>query len=168
MENPEFLRSVTIFVEFEPEELRAVAEAMRVFRFSPGDLILEEGNPNRALHILKSGRLKVTRRVHDNDVTLAELQPGQSFGELSIIEDGVTSASLVALTDGEVLSLPIDRLAEFLRSHPAAATKFWRAVAVELRRRLIETNDVVRNYFEVNRALIENPVFRETFAIYAR
>jgi hypothetical protein len=41
-------------------------------------------------------------------------------------------------------------------------------VAVDLRRRLIETNDVVRNYFEVNRALIENPVFRETYAIYAR
>ena len=168
MEQPDFLKSVTIFIEFEPDELKGVAEAIRVFRFSPGDLILEEGNPNRALHILKSGRLKVTRRVHDKDMTLAELEPGQTFGELSIIEDGMTSASLRAITEGEILSLPIDKLAAFLRNNPNAACKFWRAVAVDLRRRLIETNDVVRNYFEVNRALIENPVFRETYAIYAR
>jgi CRP/FNR family cyclic AMP-dependent transcriptional regulator len=168
METPEFLKSVVLFIEFDADELSALGDAMKTFRFKPGDLILEEGNPNRALHILKSGRLKVSRRVHDDEVTLNELQGGQSFGELSIIEDGVASASLRALTDGEVLSIPMEKLANFLRSHPNAGGKFWRAIAVDLRRRLIETNDVVRNYFEVNRALIENPVFRETYAIYAR
>ena len=101
-------------------------------------------------------------------MTLTELQAGQSFGELSIIEDGVASASLRAVTEGEVLSIPMEKLANFLRKNPNASGKFWRAIAVDLRRRLIETNDVVRNYFEVNRALIENPVFRETYAIYAR
>lgn len=168
MQDSEFLKSVTLFIEFEPDELSSLADAMKSFRYSPGDLILEEGNPNRALHILKSGRIKVTRRVHENEVSLCELESGQSFGELSIIEDGVASASLRALTEGEVLSIPMDKLANFLRRYPEAAAKFWRAIAVDLRRRLIQTNDVVRNYFEVNRALIENPVFRETYAIYAR
>jgi len=37
-----------------------------------------------------------------------------------------------------------------------------------LRRRLLQTNDVVRNYFEVNRALIENPTFREAYAMCNR
>ena len=168
MLDPDFLKGVSLFIEFDSDELQAIAEVMQSFRFSPGDLILEEGNPNRALHILKSGRLRVSRRVHENEVTLTELQPGQSFGELSIIEDGVASASLRAQTEGEVLSVPMEKLANVLRRYPNAAGKFWRAIAVDLRRRLIETNDVVRNYFEVNRALIENPVFRETYAIYAR
>lgn len=168
MQDPAFLKGVTLFIEFEPAELKALADAMMSYRYSPDDLILEEGNPNRALHILKSGRIRVSRRVHDREVTLCELQPGQSFGELSIIEDGVASASLRAVTEGEVLSLPMEKLAAFLRSNPTAGSKFWRAIAVDLRRRLLETNEVVRNYFEVNRALIENPVFRETYAMANR
>jgi hypothetical protein len=59
-------------------------------------------------------------------------------------------------------------LAQFLRTQPVAAAKFWRAIAVDLRRRLLETNDVVRSYFEVNRALIENPTFREAYAMCNR
>ena len=168
MQDPDFLKNVALFIEFEPDELSALADAMLTFRYSPGDLILEEGNPNRALHILKRGSIRVTRRVHDDEVTLCELQPGQSFGELSIIEDGVASASLRAISDGEVLSIPMEKLANFLRRYPNAASKFWRAIAVDLRRRLIETNEVVRNYFEVNRALVENPVFRESYAICNR
>ena len=168
MQDPEFLRSVALFIEFEPDELSALADTVLTFRYSPGDLILEEGNPNRALHVLKRGRIRVSRRVHENEVTLCELHEGQSFGELSIIEDGVASASLRALTEGEVLSIPMDKLANFLRRYPNAAAKFWRAIAMDLRRRLLETNEVVRNYFEVNRALIENPVFRESYAICNR
>ena len=168
MQDPAFLRGVPLFVEFDPAELDGIGEAMMQFRYSPGDLILEEGNPNRALHILKSGTIRVSRRVHDNEVTLCELQPGQSFGELSIIEDGVASASLRALTEGEVLSIPMEKLAGFLRRNPNAAAKFWRAIAMDLRRRLLQTNEVVKNYFEVNRALIENPVFRETYAMVNR
>lgn len=168
MQDPDFLKGVVLFIEFEPDELRALGDVIMTFRYSPGDLILEEGNPNRALHILKRGRIRVTRRVHEEEVTLCDLREGQTFGELSIIEDGVASATLRAMSEGEVLSIPMEKLASFLRQYPNAAAKFWRAIAVDLRRRLLETNDVVRNYFEVNRALIENPVFRESYAICNR
>jgi hypothetical protein len=87
---------------------------------------------------------------------------------LSIIEDGVASASLKAVTETEVLSISMNDLAEFLRHRPAAAAKFWREIAIDLRRRLLQTNDVVRSYFEVNRALIENPTFREAYAMCNR
>jgi CRP-like cAMP-binding protein len=137
-------------------------------RYAPGDVILEEGNANRALHVLEHGRILVTRRVHDHDVPLCDLVAGQTFGELSIIEDGVASASLRAVTDTGVLSIPMEHLAAFLRDHPSASAKFWRAIALDLRRRLLQTNDVVRSYFEINQALIENPTFREAYAMCNR
>ena len=165
MESPDFLKSVTLFTEFEPDEMAALQSSLVSNRYAPGDTILDEGNANRALHILKSGRVRVTRRVNESEVPLCDLVEGQTFGELSIIEDGVASASLRALTSAEVLSIPIQPLADFLRRHPAAAGKFWRAIAVDLRRRLLQTNDVVRSYFEVNRALVENPTFREAYAM---
>jgi CRP-like cAMP-binding protein len=168
MEDVNFLRNVTLFAEFEPAEMEALQRSLVVSRFAPGDVILEEGNANRALHILRNGRIRVSRHVQDRDVTLCDLIAGQTFGELSIIEDGVASASLRAVTESEILSMPMQELATFLRAHPNAAGTFWRAIAVDLRRRLLQTNDVVRSYFEINRALIENETFREAYAMCNR
>lgn len=168
MPEADFLASVPLFVEFERDELDGLRKSLQSSAFAPGDVVLDEGNANRALHIVGKGRLRVTRRVTGHDVALCDLGPGMSFGELSIIEDGVASATLTAVTDAEVHSISMLALAEFLRSNPAAAAKFWHAVAVDLRRRILQTNDVVRSYFEVNRALIENPTFREAYAMCNR
>jgi len=163
-----FLRGVTLFAEFEPAELDEIRRSMQMSRFAPGDLVLEEGNANRALHVVVRGRIRVSRKVNDREVSLCDLIEGQTFGELSIIEDGVASASLRAVTETEVLSVSMHELAQFMRRQPAAGAKFWRAIAIDLRRRLLQTNDVVRSYFEVNRALIENPTFREAYAMCNR
>jgi CRP/FNR family transcriptional regulator, cyclic AMP receptor protein len=163
-----FLRTVPLFAEFEADELSGLRTSMQTTAFAPGDVLLEEGNANRALHIVVHGRIRVSRRVNDREVSLCDLVEGQTFGELSIIEDGVASASLKAVAETEVLSISMHDLAQFLRSEPAAAAKFWRAIAIDLRRRLLQTNDVVRSYFEVNRALIENPTFREAYAMCNR
>lgn len=168
MEEVNFLKGVTLFAEFEDGELAELQKALRPTRFTPGDTILDEGNANRALHIVKSGRIRVSRHVQDHDVPLCDLGEGQTFGELSIIEDGVASASLKAVTEAEILSLSMHDLATFLRNHPNAGAKFWRAIAIDLRRRLLQTNDVVRSYFEVNRLLVENATFREAYAMCNR
>lgn len=168
MEDQGFLSSVTLFVEFDADELAHLRRSLHSSTFAPGDVILEEGNANRALHVVKSGRIRVTRKVQDREVSLCDLVTGQTFGELSIIEDGVASATLRAVTDTEVMSISMSDLAQFLREKPNAAAKFWREIALDLRRRLLQTNDVVRSYFEVNRALVENPTFREAYAMCNR
>jgi CRP/FNR family transcriptional regulator, cyclic AMP receptor protein len=163
-----FLRSVPLFAEFEPAEIEELRKSLLTTQFAAKDIILEEGNANRALHIVGKGRIRVARLVGDGEVPLCDLSAGQTFGELSIIDDGVASATLYALTPTEVLSLSSDALSTFLRDRPVAAAKFWRALAGELRRRLISTNDVVRTYFEMNRALVENPTFRDAYALCNR
>lgn len=168
MPEADFLKSVPLFAEFEPVELDALRNSLHTSRFAPGDVILDEGNANRALHIVGKGRLRVTRRVHDHEVPLCDLGEGMTFGELSIIEDGVASATLTAVTDAEVHSLSMNALADFLRSNPEAGSKFWHAVSVDLRRRILQTNDVVSSYFEINRALVDNPTFREAYAMCNR
>src|ERR1051326_2585130 len=87
-----FLKNVVLFAEFDGEELQVLGESVQSSRYLPGDSVLEEGSANRALHILKSGRIRVSRKVQDREVALCDLEAGQTFGELSIIEDGVASA----------------------------------------------------------------------------
>ena len=168
MENVNFLRNATLFMELEAGELDALSKCFQTTRFAEGDLILEEGKANRALHVVRSGRIRVKRRVDNGEVPLTDLVAGQTFGELSIIEDGVASATLQAVAPTEVSSISMNDLAAFLRDHPDLAAKFWRQIAVDLRRRLIQTNDLVRSHFEVNRALAENPTFRQVYAMCNR
>jgi signal-transduction protein with cAMP-binding, CBS, and nucleotidyltransferase domain len=85
----DFLKNVTLFVEFDADELEHLGRSLHRSRFAPGDVILQEGNANRALHIVRRGRIRVTRQVHEHEVPLCDLGEGQTFGELSIIEDGV-------------------------------------------------------------------------------
>ncbi|HEY5609819.1 MAG TPA: cyclic nucleotide-binding domain-containing protein [Thermoanaerobaculia bacterium] len=163
-----FLRSIPLLAEFEQDELDAIARGLKAQDYQPLQIIFEEGSPNRALHIVKEGRVRVTRRVDADDVILCDLVAGQTFGELSILEDGRATATLRAIPRTMILSLSMNDLASFLQSSPAAAAKFWRAIALDLRYRLLQTNDIVRTYFEVNRALVENPTFREAYAMCNR
>ncbi len=168
MEDAKFLRTVTLFSLFEPDELETLGKSFLSTRFNKDDVILEEGRPNRALHLVKNGRVRVTRRVQEREVALNDLTAGQTFGEMSIMDDGIASATLYAVSDTEISSVSMEELAAFLNTRPAAAAKFWREIAVELRRRLLQTNDIVRSYFEVNKALAENPTLRQMFAMCNR
>lgn len=164
----EFLRSVELLRDFDAGELDRFSSALVATEFPPGQLILEEGQPNRALHIVRSGRVRVSRHVEDSDVILCDLTVGRSFGELSILDEGVAIATLRAIPKTTILSISMGDLQRILRDSPSTAAKFWRAIAVDLRERLIQTNDVVRTYFEVNQALVENPTFREAYAMVSR
>lgn len=168
MTDSAFLRKVSLFREFEPDELDSVAAHFRAASCVAGTVLLDEGAVNRALHVVRAGRLQVSRRVGSDEVVLTDLVEGQTFGELSILEDGFASATLRAVVDTTILSISVNNLAAFLGSTPLAAAKFWRAMAIDLRERLLNANDLVKNYFELNRALVENPVFREAYSLCAR
>jgi CRP/FNR family transcriptional regulator, cyclic AMP receptor protein len=163
-----FLRKVPLFMEFDADELAAIGPLFREHGYEPGALILEEGMSNRALHVVRRGRVRVSRHLEDDEVTLCDLTEGQTFGELSIVEDGVTTARLRAIPDTTILSISMNELARFINEHPRAGVKFWRALSLDLRKRLLQTNDVVRNYFEINKAIVENATFREAYALCNR
>ena len=168
MTNVTFLRSVPLLVEFDPAELETLDGRLTTTVHAPGAIILEEGATNRALHFMREGKVRVSRRVDGTDVILSDLTAGQTFGEMSILEDGFATATLTAVTPVVILSISMNDLAAFLRESPSAGAKFWHAMALDLRKRLLQTNDVVRSYFEVNRALVENPTFREAYAMCNR
>lgn len=168
MSEIEFFRTVPQLSELDDVELNVIEEAMTVLDYEPGSIIIEEGTPNRAIHIVRKGRVRVTRQVDQNEVALCDLAEGQTFGELSILGDGVTTATLRAIPRTQIFSLSVSDLQFVLEQSPAAAAKFWQAIAKDLGDRLVSTNEVVRSYFEVNRALVENPTFREAYAMCNR
>ncbi|MBW3671207.1 MAG: cyclic nucleotide-binding domain-containing protein, partial [Acidobacteria bacterium] len=129
MSEMEFLRTVPQLAELDELELNVMEEAMTILDYEPGSIVLEEGTPNRAIHIVRKGRVRVTRKVDQTEVALCDLSEGQTFGELSILGDGVTTATLRAIPKTRIFSLSVSDLDFVLEQSPAAAAKFWQAIA---------------------------------------
>ena len=137
-------------------------------RYGGSERIFTEGDLGTTMYIVHSGKVRLFRMVEGQKRSHGVMEKGDFFGEMSILGDGVVTATLKAIPATTVLSLSVDDLEKVLRESPQAAAKFWHAIARDLRDRLIQSNDVVKSYFEVNRALVENPAFREAYAMCNR
>ncbi|MBK07948.1 MAG: protein phosphatase [Deltaproteobacteria bacterium] len=81
--------------------------------------IIEEGQPGNSLHVVIEGQLYVSRE----GVRIANLQPGQHFGEMSLIDHAPRSASVASETDCSLLSIERDAFEELIKQEPQLGTK---------------------------------------------
>ena len=61
-----------------------------------GSTIIQEGDDGESLYIIKSGGVRVYTALQDEVIDLAELKPGDIFGEISILTGMPTTANVVA------------------------------------------------------------------------
>jgi CRP/FNR family transcriptional regulator, cyclic AMP receptor protein len=88
------------------------------------------------------------------EVTLAELKPGDFFGELAVLDRGERSSSATAMVDTHLHKLSSDAFQKFLIEHPDAAVD----VICEIAQRMRQTNLLVsqRVSRNINREMEEN------------
>jgi CRP-like cAMP-binding protein len=91
----EALRSVSLFADLDDGELSQVALLFKLRRFSAGDTVVKEGADGAAFFLIESGEAKVSVR----GVERTGLGPGDHFGEIALIDEGVRSATITATTD---------------------------------------------------------------------
>lgn len=102
-------------------------------KFKAGDLIIRENDPGSEAYTLEVGRVEVTKEVAGKRVQLAQLYPGETFGEMSMIDDKPRSASITALEDTEVRVIPRDEFFEAFRTNPDVAAQVLRTLMERLR-----------------------------------
>jgi CRP-like cAMP-binding protein len=118
----------------EPSERAALQALGRTRRLERGQVLFYEGEDAREVHILLDGLVKVSSAAASGrEVILEVVEPGAVLGELSAIDGGSRSASVVALTTIDVLALPIAEFVNFLERNPRVATELLRVVASRLR-----------------------------------
>ena len=75
-------------------------------RYRKGEVIFHEGDPGDALHVVQSGRVKIGRVSGAGDETIVtSIGPGESFGELVLLDGAPRSATATALEPTETLVL---------------------------------------------------------------
>ena len=93
---------------FAPLERERKIELVRLFDsrvFAPGQNVLEEGGASAGLYVVLNGSVRVSKQEGKDQLTLAELGPGQVFGEISLLQHRAATATVTALDKSVVLSL---------------------------------------------------------------
>ncbi len=139
-EEAQSLARVPLFKRLEPHELEHLAEDVDQVDFKAGDTIFNEHDLGDGLYVVETGSVRIW--VMDEDVsavTLAELKPGDFFGELAVLDRGERSSSATAITDTHLHKLSSDAFQEFLIAHPDASVD----VICEIAARMRQTNQLV-------------------------
>ncbi|HMH45351.1 MAG TPA: DUF1003 domain-containing protein [Pyrinomonadaceae bacterium] len=139
-EEAQSLARVPLFKRLEAHELEHLAEEIDQVNYKAGETIFSEHDRGDALYILEEGNVRIW--VYDDDVkevTLAQLKPGDFFGELAVLDRGERSSSATAVTDIHLHRLSSDDFQKFLTDHPDAAID----VICEIAQRMRQTNLLV-------------------------
>lgn len=120
-----------------PEDCATAAGFFSLVKMEQGEVIFKEGDAGNFMCILQYGNVSVQRVDLDgNQVEVALLRKGRSFGEMAVIDGERRSATCVAATEVQFVSLGKDSLDKMMAEAPRVAAKIIRAIAVALSRRL--------------------------------
>ncbi|MCH7714438.1 MAG: cyclic nucleotide-binding domain-containing protein [Chloroflexi bacterium] len=123
METVEFLSQVDIFKNLQQSDLQRLAGQLTQVSFPEGNII-KDNDAADGLYIIKTGNVKVTKSAAESvgvEAVLAILKPGNSFGELSLIDGLPRSANVTAMGPVECYFLPRAAFLASLREDPVMA-----------------------------------------------
>jgi CRP/FNR family transcriptional regulator, cyclic AMP receptor protein len=123
------LGSVPLFAGLSAKELKILSGLVSEVKFPVGKQLTKQGSVGYECLILLEGQAKVER----DDVLLSILGPGDYIGELALIDKGVRSATVTAVTDITTLVMGPREFTTALDQIPALGRKLLIELAGRLR-----------------------------------
>ncbi|MEX1317738.1 MAG: mechanosensitive ion channel family protein, partial [Synechococcaceae cyanobacterium] len=118
-----------LFCHLSDGEISTLARQARCLRFSPGEVVVQEGDPGDSLYQLVIGRVEVRKQqAGRGSVTVANLNPGDIFGEMSLLTDSPRSASVLATSECMLLEVAQQHIAPLIRGNPSLMEELARLV----------------------------------------
>ena len=90
-----------------------------------GDVILREDEPGDYYYLIESGRCTITRKVGGADMEIADLKPGDAFGEEALLSNATRNATVTMKTNGALMRLSKSDFFELL-SEPLLNRIDWK------------------------------------------
>lgn len=118
-------------------ELQMLATYMHVLKVAKGEVILREGKTDSLLCLIVEGKVQVSKQNDKGDhLVIATINPGRSFGEISILDGEPHSADVSAVVDTTLLVLTLEKLNLMIHEKPGIGAKLLLKMGRLLSKRL--------------------------------
>ena len=122
--DPSRLKAIPLFEKFSEDELRQIAPFAEEASAEPGNVLVREGDYSYQFVAIEEGGAKVTR----DGETVAELGPGDFFGEIGLLEKSLRTATVEATAPMKLITLTGWDLARVEKAMPDAIEELHRAI----------------------------------------
>ncbi len=155
MDKISFLSNVKVFKQLAPETLQEVAEKFKLVSLDKGTTLINEGNGDTALWIIKSGSVEITKGLNQtgDEARLTILEEYDCVGEMSVFGLGERSANVIALTDIEAYEIKGSDFLEFSYANPIVMFNLLNTLS----KRLSQTNNKIADM--VDSFIMKNKLF---------
>lgn len=147
-EGVELLQKLPIFSKLSFDETSRLAQIIVRTEVGEGTVVIEQNALGDALYVIQEGEARVSRDMnvdghHDEAEELGRLGPGDLFGEMSLIDDLLTSARVTALRPMKLLKMPKSEFVKLLGSDDRFAVKVYQSFCRTLSDRLRRANELL-------------------------
>ena len=101
-------------------------------RYKTGNVILEEGQRIERFHVVRHGRVSISREEDGEQVEVEVAGPGEPFGLIAEVLDTPQPNTVTAIESTEIYSLDYDAIEDAIGGHDQPAAKIMRSLAREL------------------------------------
>jgi CRP-like cAMP-binding protein len=126
----EVLEGVPLFAGLPPKHLKRIRDLAEPADYMAGASLVKEGTEGDSFFVLIEGLAKVTVGKR----TINQLMPGDYFGEISLLDGGVRSASVVSETPLKVLNIERKRFMKLLETESGISLALLEGLARTIRR----------------------------------
>ncbi len=136
------LEKVSLFANLPSEYLAQLEKLSVVRKYAKNTVLVTEGDESTHLYIIHKGTASAYLNNDDGrQVNLNYMHDGDYFGELSLLDGKPRSASVITVTDCEIMLVSRVSVIELLRTYP----EFTMQLLTELTRRVRELTDSVKD-----------------------
>ena len=138
MESPqetmELLTEVPIFALLDDQERADLVKLLQPRQLAKGEVLFRAGDVADSLFVIQQGSVEVVVDTYEGErLNLLELEAGDVVGEVSFLDGGPRTATVIAREDCRMLEFDREELFKFVTAHPHAALDLLTALGKRLR-----------------------------------
>jgi len=146
----ETLQNIPLFRDLSPKELKTLERLVHIRTYNAGEPVFVETEPGAGMYVIRYGRVDIVLQYRsERQLLLAELEPGDFFGEMALLGDTTRSATAVARERSELIGFFHPDLIDIINLHPGMGAKVSLALAKTLAERLRYTNSQLRDIWQI-------------------
>ena len=140
MPDVSYLSKYPPFRSFDGADLEAMGSVGEEKVIRKDELVFDEDSKGDSMSVIKSGAVKIIKKVKNQENTIAVLNPGEFFGEMALLDGLPRSAAVKATADSEHFMISLEGYQKLRKEKPHTALKLMDIIIKVLSNRLRQAN----------------------------